>query len=69
MESKRKSVKIYKWLLCPNNTINISRFAFAETKSADEIKKAVKAMDSIEIRGRRLRVRAAGDKDPKPDQG
>ncbi|TRY73366.1 hypothetical protein TCAL_01563 [Tigriopus californicus] len=47
----------------------VKAFAFAETKSADEIKKAVKAMDSIEIRGRRLRVRAAGDKDPKPDQG
>uniref|UniRef100_A0A0K2TSQ7 RRM domain-containing protein n=1 Tax=Lepeophtheirus salmonis TaxID=72036 RepID=A0A0K2TSQ7_LEPSM len=39
-------------------------FAFAETTSKSEIQKAIAAMDSKEINGRRLRVRAAGDKDP-----
>lgn len=33
------------------------RFAFAETTSADEIEKAVRALDSKEINGRRLIVR------------
>lgn len=41
------------------------RFAFAETISEEEVQKAVKAMDSNEINGRRLRVRSAGDKDKK----
>ena len=40
-------------------------FAFAETENKEEIEKAVKAMDSKEIAGRRLRVRSAKDKDKK----
>lgn len=40
-------------------------FAFAETTSEDEIQKAIKAMDSKEIHGRRLRVRSSKDKDRK----
>ena len=40
-------------------------FAFAETVSQEEVAKAVKAMDSQEINGRRLRVRSAADKDKK----
>ena len=39
------------------------RFAFAETSSEEEIQKAIKAMDSKEIHGRRLRVRSSKDKD------
>ncbi len=42
------------------------RFGFAETINREEIEKAVKALDSKEINGRRLRVRAAGDKEKKP---
>ena len=42
------------------------RFGFAETTGKEEIDKAVKALDSKEINGRRLRVRAAGDKEKKP---
>lgn len=38
-------------------------FAFAETSSEEEIQKAIKAMDSKEIHGRRLRVRSSKDKD------
>merc|ERR1711953_436835 len=37
-------------------------FAFAETSSEEEIQKAIKAMDSKEIHGRRLRVRSSKDK-------
>lgn len=40
-------------------------FAFAETSSEEEIQKAIKAMDSKEIHGRRLRVRSSKDKDRK----
>merc|ERR1712223_2008189 len=40
-------------------------FAFAETTSEEEIQKAIKAMDSKEIHGRRLRVRSSKDKDRK----
>lgn len=43
-----------------------SRFAFAETENKAEIEKAIEAMDSKEINGRRLRVRSAGDKEPRP---
>ena len=48
------------------------RFAFAETISQEEVAKAVKAMESKEINGRRLRVRSAADKDkkgPRDDAG
>ena len=45
-----------------------SRFAFAETSSEEEIQKAIKAMDSKEIHGRRLRVRSSKDKDRKDKQ-
>ena len=48
------------------------RFAFAETISQEEVAKAVKAMESTEINGRRLRVRSAADKDkkgPRDDAG
>merc|ERR1719210_2432791 len=38
-------------------------FAFAETDNEEEIQKAIKAMDSKEIHGRRLRVRSSKDKD------
>lgn len=41
----------------------VSRFAFAETDNEEEIQKAIKAMDSKEIHGRRLRVRSSKDKD------
>jgi RNA recognition motif-containing protein len=41
------------------------RFAFAETENKEEIERAVKALDSKEIAGRRLRVRSAKDKDKK----
>merc|ERR1719151_540169 len=41
-------------------------FGFAETIGKEEIEKAVKALDSKELHGRRLRVRAAGDKEKKP---
>merc|ERR1719264_2161043 len=41
-------------------------FGFAETTGKEEIEKAVKALDSKELHGRRLRVRAAGDKEKKP---
>lgn len=37
-------------------------FAFAETSSEEEIQKAIKAIDSKEIQGRRLRVRSSKDK-------
>lgn len=47
----------------------IFRFAFAETTGEDEIQKAIKAMDSKEIHGRRLRVRSSKDKDRKDKQG
>ena len=40
-------------------------FAFAETVSQEEVQKAVKSMESVEISGRRLRVRSAADKDKK----
>merc|ERR1712156_434997 len=40
-------------------------FAFAETTSEEEIQKAIKALDSKEIHGRRLRVRSSKDKDGK----
>merc|ERR1712241_696658 len=40
-------------------------FAFAETTSEEEIQKAIKALDSKEIHGRRLRVRSSKDKDEK----
>jgi len=43
-------------------------FAFAETSSEEEIQKAIKAMDSKEIHGRRLRVRSSKDKDRKDKQ-
>lgn len=43
----------------------IFRFAFAETDTKEEIEKAVGKMDGLEINGRRLRVRSAGDKEPK----
>ena len=46
------------WFLLP-----FFRFAFAETSSEEEIQKAIKAMDSKEIHGRRLRVRSSKDKD------
>ena len=45
-----------------------SSFAFAETDSQAEVDKAIKAMDSKEIKGRRLRVRAAGDTDKESKQ-
>ena len=38
-----------------------------ETENKEEIEKAVKAMDSKEISGRRLRVRSAKDKDKKSE--
>merc|ERR1712088_671241 len=40
-------------------------FAFAETKSKEEVAKAVKLMDSQEINGRRLRVRSSHAKEKK----
>merc|ERR1719203_2247188 len=43
-------------------------FAFAETSSEAEIQTAVKALDSKEIHGRRLRVRSSKDKDNKQAQ-
>jgi len=43
-------------------------FAFAETSSEEEVQKAIKAMDSKEIHGRRLRVRSSKDKDDKNKQ-
>lgn len=43
-------------------------FAFAETSSEEEIQTAVKALDSKEIHGRRLRVRSSKDKDNKQAQ-
>jgi len=43
-------------------------FAFAETSSEEEIQKAIKAMDSKEIQGRRLRIRSSKDKDRKEKQ-
>ena len=45
-----------------------SRFAFAETSSEAEIQTAIKALDSKEIHGRRLRVRSSKDKDNKQAQ-
>jgi len=52
------------------NTIRLKHdglkcFAFAETVSQEEVQKAVKSMESVEISGRRLRVRSAADKDKK----
>jgi RNA recognition motif-containing protein len=44
---------------------NIFSFAFAETKSKEEVAKAVKLMDSQEINGRRLRVRSSHAKEKK----
>ncbi len=41
-------------------------YAFAETTSKVEVDKAVDALDSKEIDGRRLRVRSAKDKDKGP---
>ena len=56
-----------RWFSCKYYEYPSYSFAFAETISTDEIRKAVSAMDSMEINGRRLRVRAAGDKDkPNP---
>ena len=46
--------------------MHLCRFGFAETTGKEEIEKAVKALDSKELHGRRLRVRAAGDKEKKP---
>jgi len=43
-------------------------FAFAETSSEVEIQTAIKALDSKEIHGRRLRVRSSKDKDNKQAQ-
>ena len=50
----------------PGKVCVFCRFGFAETTVKEEIEKAVKALDSKEINGRRLRVRAAGDKEKKP---
>merc|ERR1712241_531237 len=52
------------------NTIRLKHdghkvFAFAETTSDEQIAKAIKALDSKEIHGRRLRVRSSKDKDRK----
>lgn len=52
------------------NTIRLKHdglkcFAFAETVSQEEVQKAVKSMESVEISRRRLRVRSAADKDKK----
>ena len=49
-------------------TFSYFSFAFAETTSEEEIQKAIKAMDSKEIHGRRLRVRSSKDKDRKDKQ-
>merc|ERR1712088_514892 len=43
-------------------------FAFAETKSKEEVAKAVKLMDSQEINGRRLRVRSSHAKEKKDQE-
>ena len=65
MDTKCKKDISRKKLLCVklSTFFLVSRFAFAETDNEEEIQKAIKAMDSKEIHGRRLRVRSSKDKD------
>ena len=55
---------MHKWCNL-NDQEFIFRFAFAETESKEEIEKAMRALDSKEIAGRRLRVRSAKNRDGK----
>ena len=52
----------------PDLWIKNFSFAFAETKSKEEVAKAVKLMDSQEINGRRLRVRSSHAKEKKDQE-